>query len=148
EVQFETDQKSSLPGELLIEIEWIQMIVLAGKVQKSQCEFCPATCETVAAVQVELPEIVTRQTRFVMIIGLPAPVGSCLGEKSAGVIKERVEIESMQQCTIVGIGEKGFRHSRIACFQIGIAQSVVGSKGPIASNQLVQADNERAFLVV
>src|SRR5262245_12705984 len=82
-IEFETRVEHPLARELVVERERVQFVVLVGDVQHADSRLSVTPPETVSGEGVELPKLVTAQSRRVAIVVLRCPQRFALGEETA-----------------------------------------------------------------
>src|SRR5437868_4510150 len=96
EVKLQVSGQHSLPGQVIIESQRVQAVVAVCQIEQSHSRFQPALQKAPPDIDVELPKLLIRSGRSVVIIGLRGPDAIELAEKSARMIIVRVEIQLMQ----------------------------------------------------
>src|SRR2546426_97076 len=118
-------------GQFRVEVQRIEPVVLAREIQESDRQFGSALREAVAGKQIELPEIVTRQVRAVAKVTLRGPQGLRLGKEAGGMVKDRKQVQLVQDRPVVGAWNYRARDLREARLEPGLAKPVAPAQGPI-----------------
>src|SRR5437899_1812558 len=96
EVKLEAARERPFARQLGIKIQRIEPVILIREIEHAQAHFRRAMTEAPAGENVELPEIIARLLRRVILIGLRGPDGFGLREKPVRMIVERVELHLME----------------------------------------------------
>src|SRR5262249_34184486 len=95
-VKLETRHQRPFAGQLRIERERIQAVILVGDVQKPNLDLPLPMVEAIANVSVELPEIVAGNVRRVAAIGLLRPDRIKLTEETRGRVVYGEQVNLMK----------------------------------------------------
>ena len=136
EIESETQQERAIARQLRVKIQRVQVVVLVGEVQQPYDHLGLSPRETVARVEVELPEIVPWQGRVIVVIGLLPPQRLGLSKPAPGMVEDRMEIERIQDGGMVRVRKQCLGQARIARLEIGLADPVAGSERPVAASEL------------
>lgn len=97
EIQLQAHGQGSRARKLVVKVERVQIVILAGDVEQADCEFSFSMQETVTGKRVELPEIITRFTGGgVAAVVLTIPIGLSPGKETAGMIVNRRQTQLLQ----------------------------------------------------
>jgi len=86
EEKFKTNRQRPRAGEIVIQIEGIQRIILIGNIQETDPDLRGAMQEAIAHVGVGLPKTGITQFRGIAQIALGSPDRLQLAEKAAGQV--------------------------------------------------------------
>src|SRR5437899_5649607 len=132
-------QEGAVAWEVGGQVQWIELVVLVGKVQDAQTHFRESARKAVADKDAELPEIISGNVGTVVPVGLLRPERVELAEKAGAVVEQREEIDLVQCGRFIGLGARsdGGRNVRKISFEVCIAQPIARAYRPLVCDQLV-----------
>src|SRR5581483_3114871 len=132
----------------------IEFVILVANVEQAKLDLGSSLWEAITDEEVDLPDIVTGHGSRVAMVGLAGPNGLGSSEKAAGMIENSVEPQLLKHgvdLPISGWAEAaadGVGHIGDVIFQVGAADPVSGSDGPLFGQELVHHRGQRFLLVV
>ena len=97
ETELQAREQRARSGQLRVEVERVEFVILVADVQQSELDFSRAPWKAVTDEGIELPEIIAGQRSRIAFIGLSRPDGFHFAEEAATVVKESVKIYLLQR---------------------------------------------------
>ena len=92
-----------MPGKLIVVIEWIELVVLVGKIEKPKREVTEVAPKAVADISIQLKDIIPGFVGEVSDIALPGPVAFDTAGETGRMVVERENLTLMKRRFLAAI---------------------------------------------